>query len=266
MKIHVLTLNWNGNDLLKNMIPGLLQNLKQCNMEYSILIRDNGSNDDSISTIKSFKDIQLYKMNHNRDNFAKGVNFLFDCAKPSKEDIILLLNNDIQFNDDTSLNKMLKLMNKPNTAIVGSRLTYDKEKISHDGVIFSSSKGNMPWHFREGQNIKEVDNKNRYFQAVTAACCLIKSDAFIKAGKLDQNLHWAFEDIALNLDVSINQNKKIICCSETNITHTTSNSLKKNPVNKLFLQHNVSYFKKKWYGKYKIDHENYNNKNYNLVL
>lgn len=269
--LNVLCLNWNGHHLLKDMIPSLKNNLNKCGINSKIYVRDNGSKDESVSYLKEESDVVIYEVGHNRDSFSQGVNSLFKLADinfdNNDDDLILLLNNDIKFNDDLSLLKMINLMKATKAAIVGARLMYeDGVKISHNGVIFSSRYNSMPWHFREGEALSKNDYKNKYFQAVTAACCLVKPENFRKAGMLDENLKWAFEDISLNLDVLINQKQKIACCGETNIIHLTSNSLKKNPMNKLFMQQNVSYFKNKWSGKYKIDHEHYlNNADYNDV-
>ena len=37
-------------------------------------------------------------------------------------------------------------------------------------------------------------------------------------------------------------------CGKTNVYHEESASLKKNPVNKMMMPHNVSAFRKKWEG------------------
>lgn len=267
MKIYVLTLNWNGKDILQTMVSGVSKNLKKCNVDYSILIRDNGSIDGSADDVSSMENTNVFLVGHNRGSFSQGVNYLFEKSEAADDDIILLLNNDVEFNDDDSISNMLDDMIKHNASIVGARLMYaNKKTISHNGVIFCRKHGNMPWHYREGQTTTNQDQKTRKFQAVTAACSLVKASAFRKAGGLDETLMWAFEDVSLNLDVSINQGGLVACCGRTNITHATSLSLNKNPVNKMFMKHNVNRFKKMWYGKYKLDHEKYlRDPNYNVL-
>ena len=70
-------------------------------------------------------------------------------------------------------------------------------------------------------------------------------------------MNWAFDDVILNLNISKTLGYKIAYCGSTNIEHKTSYSLKKNPVNKMFLQQNVKRFKEKWFGKYDLDHKKY---------
>jgi len=263
--IHAVCLNWNGEQLLRKLIPGLKLNLGLLGGSSQVYLRDNGSTDLSVPYADE-QGLIIEAVGHNNESFSGGVNSLVNLAKPDDDDLLLLINNDIEFKDECSLKKMYDLMENPEVGVVGARLLYENKKMSHNDVIFSRQYGNMPWHFREGKWPIAADKTNRYFQAVTAACCFVRASCFKNAGGLDETYRWAFEDISLNLDIGINQKKKIICCGGTEIIHATSKSLKKNPVNKKHLPNNVKHFKEKWFGKYEIDHDKYlKDKNYNLV-
>lgn len=283
MKIHALTLNWNGEDNLKKLKPGLMSNFAYVSMragkqinDYPVWhIRDNGSKDGSVGFIENYCsgldcpfEISLHKIEHNRDNFAKGMNFLFEKANPSNDDFILLLNNDIEFGDSKSLFNMVELQKETNADVVGARLLYPGTDIlQHAGVIFAEKYGNMPYHYRHKEKSDEDAEKNRYFQAVTAAVVLIKAKAFRDVGGFDESFHWAFDDIDLILRIGSLKNNNVVYCGKTKIFHEESASLSKNAVNKLFLNSNVKYFKNKWSSKYELDLNRYtNDKSYNLVL
>src|SRR5690606_32805952 len=159
---------------------------------------------------------------------------------------------------DISLKNLIDLHIKSKCDIVGSKLTYtNTNKLQHAGVIFGKTYGNMPYHFRHGEEVDKYSNINRYFQAVTAAVSLITAKSFKDVGGLDPGYKWAFEDIDLSLKIGNLKNKNVIYCGNTNISHDESFSLQRNPVNKLFLSKNVKYFKDKWVGKYELDHEKY---------
>lgn len=273
--IYVLTLTWNGLDKLKKLKDGLYRNLNNIKLDYDPVwcIRDNGSTDGTVewlNEIKKYGNVATLPLliDHNRDNFAQGVNSLVnmvmdDYDLKNSTDYFLLLNNDVIFNDDVSLSKMMKLMDEPEVAVVGARLLYmGSNRLQHAGVIFSERYGEMPFHYRHKEISTKEAEQNKYFQAVTAACCLVRAKDFIH---MDESLSWAFEDIDLCLSIG-KTGKKIAYCGKTNIYHEESASLKKNPVNKLFLRKNVKYFKNKWFGKYEIDHDKYlNNPNYNII-
>ncbi len=266
MKLHILTLTWNGSFLLQRLAPGLFHNLKYLNIEAQWYVRSNGCKDDSISYLESLGDkVSILKKDHNRDNFSQGVNSLAQMAKVNAgdDDLFLLLNNDIIFKDSNSLNNIISLYNKYNPGIVGAKLNYiNSNKLQHAGVIFSSKYGNMPWHYRANEEQDIEACQNREFQAVTGACLLTPCNLFFKAGMLDEKFNWAFEDIAYNLKIG-NLNKKIIYCGNVHIEHGESVSLKKNPVNKLMLQPNVKHFKENYSSLYKLDHDLYlKNKDY----
>jgi len=264
--IKIFTLNWNGHSKLEILKKSLFEEKLEKDINISWHIRDNGSKDDSVKLIESWEDkrIKAYPIDHNRDSFSKGINFLFEKSTPDDSDLILLLNNDVMFSDGQSLQKMIDHMVE-GVGVVGCRLLYfNTDKLQHAGVIFSKRYGLMPYHFRHQEKSDTNAEKNRYFQAVTAACCLIKASSFKKINGMDESYKWAFEDIDMCL--SIGKNEKIVYCGETKIFHEESASLKKNPVNKMFISNNVSYFKNKWSGKYAIDHELYlEDVNYNVI-
>ncbi len=290
--IHILTLTWNGLDKLKRLAPSLIKNVIALGMPVKWYIRSNGCVDGTKEWLKSwdnqFLDMEPLFYDHNRDNFAQGVNSLHLCAHHTAlhadrdsgiivksrsvgilssaliaQDYTLLLNNDIEFADQTSLYNMMKLMKDPKVGVVGARLLYnDTNRLQHGGVIFGPKYGNMPYHYRHQEESDKHAEKNRHFQAVTAACCIIKGKAYCP---MDEKFSWAFEDVDLCLRIGMS-GWKIAYCGETKIYHEESATLKKNPVNKMFLPQNVKRFKEKWFGKYDLDHEKYlRNSKYKVI-
>lgn len=265
--IHVLTLSWNGLDKLQRLKDGLFRNLKKLDgvIPYRWYIRDNGSHDGTADVVSTWDKTTIKAMSHNRDNFAKGMNSLVDITSIGSNDKFLFLNNDVQFFDDNSIEKMYKLLISKNAGAVGARLLYNgTNNLQHAGVIFGHRYGDMPYHYRH-KELSDVNAiKNRRFQAVTAAVCLVDANTFRTVGGFDEKFFWAFEDIDLCLRMS--SIKPILYCGETSIYHEESASLKKNPVNKMFLSNNVDHFKSKWTGKYEIDHDKYlSNPEFNII-
>jgi len=264
--ICLLTLNWDGLDKLKKLYPSVIKAME--GLDWAWYIRDHNSKDGSVDYLKSIANDNIKPIYYytNKENFAQGMNYLFDQANPKDDDLILFLNNDIVIHDPSSIKNMISCL-KGDVGIVGAKILYpESNKIAHAGVIFSNKYGGMPWHYKAGEQVTPAENKNRYFQAVTAAVMLTRGDIFRQAGMLDTKYMWSFEDIDFNLTVKYKLNKQIVYCGDTVIYHEESATLKKNPVNKLFMNQNVNYFKSKWFGKYEIDHDKYlNDINYNVV-
>lgn len=246
MKLFIFTLNWNGADLINVLHGSLLPNLKK--FDWTWVIRDNGSTDNSADLIKSFnnKNIHLLKIGHNRDNYSKGMNFLSDYANAGNDDYILHLNNDIKFNDNTSIQKMVDLMdNDADIGQVGAKLNYaGSSKIQHCGVVFDK-KFTLPIHLDDGVEESDRHRRNRYMSALTGAVCLNRA-SILKKARMDEKFLWCFDDIDLNLQIGYLLGKKLVYCGGTNISHHSSISLKKNPINRLFLQQNARNFLFKW--------------------
>lgn len=274
-KLHVITLNWNGKHLLQNLLPSLNSALTNTNNKLkttaTLWVRDNGSTDDSVDYLEDYAknsglNINVLKVGHNRDSFAAGVNSLVKESKAHIDDFFLLLNNDVNISDSSSLTYMLSLFHNFNIGMVGCRLLFpDSQKLQHAGVTFSPGHGGMPYHYRPGATSDDQAKRNRYFQAVTAACCFVRASTWQGVGGLDEGYRWAFEDIDLCLKVGQSK-EKVAYCGKTLIYHGESVSLKKNPVNKIFLNDNVKLFKSKWQGKISFDNELYlKDQNYNVI-
>jgi GT2 family glycosyltransferase len=194
------------------------------------------------------------------------MNYCFNAATPKDNDLVLLLNNDVIFNDTKSLKHMIQIMtHNPEVGVVGSRLLYNNtNKLQHAGVIFDSHM-RMPSHFRLNEISDASAEKNREFQVVTGAVLLTTGENYknicttnASSNKgMDEKYHWAFDDVDLCLSIKYNLNKKIVYCGQTNIFHEESATLKKNPVNKLFMSHNANYLRDKWKGRYLADKELY---------
>lgn len=264
--LKIFTLSWNGKDKLQKLYPTLISSLSD--VEYEWHIKDNGSQDDTMSLSKDWNNgrINLINYPHNRDNFSRGCNFLFKEASPKDDDLILLLNNDVSFIDKSSISSMINLIEKDaNIGVVGARLLFtDTNKLQHAGVVFDPIY-KTPTHFRLGQVSDKNAEQNRKFQAVTGAVWLTKSIYYqnicttnsSKLNGLDELFIWSFDDIDGCLSINYNMNKKIVYCGTTNIYHEQSATLKKNPANKLFLNHNLLHLFNKWQKRYVIDGDIY---------
>jgi O-antigen biosynthesis protein len=262
--LYILTLTWNACDKLVKLHDSLMPSLHH--ISYKWLIKDNASNDKTIETINSWEEnVKVLPYKDNKQNFAAGMNYLFAAASPADNDLIMLLNNDVIFNDTSSIKNMMSILHDDvSVGAVGARLLFTgTNKLQHAGVVFHPF-DKTPRHFRSGEVSDDNAEKNRVFQVVTGAVLLTKAEYFRKCFTnasgikgMDENYHWAFDDVDLCLSIGHNMKKKIVYCGNTNIFHEESSSLKKNPVNKLFLGHNLPYFLNKWADRYSADKDSY---------
>jgi GT2 family glycosyltransferase len=261
-----MTLTWNGIDKLSKLYDSLIPALKSLDLNYAWLIKDNGSKDNTVEIARSWEgNIKVIDYPDNKQNFSAGCNYLFQEASPTDNDLVMLLNNDVVFKDPMSIQRMVNIIQTDKTVgVVGARLLYsDTNLLQHAGVVFDNKFG-TPTHFRLGQNSDEDAEKNRLFQVVTGAVLITKAEYYKnvytnKSGTkgMDENYHWAFDDVDLCLSINYNMKKKVVYCGCTNIFHEESASLKKNPANKLFMSHNIQYLFNKWHHRYMMDKDIY---------
>src|SRR5271166_3782515 len=133
MTLHILTLHWNKCDSLVCLKETLLPSLT--GMDFKWWIKDNGSTDASYETLSKWNNdnIIYHQYPDNTQTFSEGMNYLFELAKPNDDDLILCLNNDVQFIDTNSIQKMINIMEKDkDVGIVGAKLLYtNSNKIQH---------------------------------------------------------------------------------------------------------------------------------------
>jgi len=262
--LYLLTLTWNAADKLTKLKESILPALE--GLDYTWIIKDNASKDDTVQIASTWGDkVKVIPYKNNLQNFSAGMNYCFAEAAPQDEDLVLLLNNDVIFNDKKSIKNMINIMKNDKVGAVGGRLLYTgTDRLQHAGVVFHN-KYKMPMHFRTNEKSDENAEKNRLFQVVTGAVLLTKAKYYKnvcttnKSGinGMDEDYHWAFDDVDMCLSIAHNMDKQIVYCGQTNIFHEESASLKKNPANKLFLSHNVVLLKSKWEKKFTLDQERY---------
>jgi GT2 family glycosyltransferase len=263
--LYLLTLTWNACDKLTKLKESLLPALE--GLDYTWLIKDNASNDDTVKVASEWGDkVKVIPYKDNRQNFSAGMNYLFTEAAPKDNDLVVLLNNDVIINDKDSIKNMMTVINQDDkVGAVGGRLLYtDTDKLQHAGVVFEEQY-HLQTHFRAHEKSDSNAEKDREFQVVTGAVLLTKAEYFRNACEanasgakgMDEKYHWAFDDVDFCLSIKYNMQKKIVYCGKTNIFHEESASLKKNPANKLFMSHNINYLRTKWSKRYIMDKKLY---------
>ncbi len=113
-----------------------------------------------------------------------------------------LLNNDIEMITDDCVGELLSNCMRPEIGIVGARLYYGDDTVQHAGVIVGL--GGVAGHAfvgipRYDCGYMARDWCTQRLSAVTAACMMIRKQAFDDAGGFSEDLAVAFNDVDLCL-------------------------------------------------------------------
>lgn len=219
------------------------------NINYEILVVNNGSSDSTEEILKQFDNYNNFKVIHNLDNlgFAKAVN---QAIRERSGKHLVLLNNDTIVTNKW-LNSLLDSINS-GIGIVGSCLLYPgTDFIQHIGVEIGTEDGKTiaPFHPNQYHSIIELtENKNRYLSAVTGAAMMINSKLLEAVPQFDENYINGLEDIDYCFQ-ALENNYKIEYCSESIIYHFESMSEGRHDKDVL----NWQRLNQKWHGKIKFD-------------
>ncbi len=197
-----------------------------------LIIVDNGSDDPA--TLKLYKKLvrshgaKIVEINQ-PFNFSRMINA---GVKASDSDVLLLLNNDIEFKHPGVLRQALDFAVRPEIGIVGSKLLYPDGTVQHAGVLLEyhpreclvramhvgrGSAARSPGYL--GQNAC-----TRNYQAVTGAFMMIRREVFEEVGGFDEvALPIEFNDVDFCLRVR-EAGYKIVCLPLDGVVHHESAS------------------------------------------
>lgn len=207
--------HWEEEPLISILIPNKdhIEDLKKCitsiqerstyrNLEF-IVIENNSTDPATFAYYEEISKQENVKVVYYEGgfNFSAINNF---GARAASGDYFLLLNNDTELLAKDSIGDMLGYCMREEVGIVGAKLLYEDETIQHAGVVvgFGGIAGNT---FVEKQR-NEYGYQARIclaqnYSAVTAACLLVRKEAFEQVHGLTEELAVAFNDIDFCLKV-----------------------------------------------------------------
>ncbi len=166
---------------------------------FEILVVENNSTEKE--TFTYYEEAQKKYNNLKVITWDKGFNYSAInnfAANSAKGEYVLLLNNDIEVITPNWLEEMLMFAQRPDVGAVGAKLYYPDDTIQHAGAIIGI--GGVAGHSHKfyprdsfGFMARTVISQN--LSACTAACLLIRRDAFDKVGGLDEEYAVAFNDM-----------------------------------------------------------------------
>jgi len=222
--VSIITPTRDGRNLVESCYKAIKENTIYPNWEW--IIGDSNSQDGTAELIKSWQDprIKLVERKTTEGSFSSINN---ELVKYSTGEYLLFLNDDTQPQFLWLYTMVSKLHNRENIGVVGARLLYLENKIQHAGVAF------IPHGpVNVGKSVlkslpQDFPNNDRFYQAVTGACMLVRKTDFLAVGGFDEGYYFCYEDIDLCLKINKQLNKKIVYASSAKVYHRESATQKK---------------------------------------
>jgi len=257
-RVSIIIPNKDQTEVLKRCITSILR--KSTYPDYEILVIENNSR--STEIFDYYKEISqnpnIRVLTYQQEfNYSAINNWGIQHASGQ---YYLLLNNDIEVITADWIERMVEYAQFPEYAVVGAKLYYPNKTIQHGGVILGI--GGVAGHSHKYYprsapgymgRLQVVQN----LSAVTAACMLIRSDAFKQVGGLDEQYAVAFNDIDFCMKIT-QAGYRIVWTPYAELYHheSLSRGTENTPEKIMRFNREVDRFKEKW--GYYINDPHYN--------
>lgn len=234
-KLAIVILNWNGERMLKEYLPSVLEYSKD---EAVVYVADNASTDGSVKMIKDlFPQCKTIMLDENW-GFAEGYN---KALKQIEAQYFLLLNSDIEVTKGWLTPLIDFLDNTPEAAACQPKLMSiaDRQKFEYAGAA-GGYIDKYGYPFCRGRIFDTIEeDKGQYDQPVsvmwaTGAALMIRSSDYWEAGGLDGRFFAHCEEIDLCWRLRI-MGRTIACIPQSIAYHVGGGTLPKANPRKTFL-------------------------------
>ncbi len=233
-RISVVILNWNGLDMLKRFLPGVVD----CSPEAEVVVADNASTDGSLAWLESTMPMVRRVVLDKNHGFADGYNH---GLKPVEAEYYLLLNSDVEVTEGW-LAPMLRYMDEhPEVAACQPKLRcqWDKPMLEYAGACG----GYIDWlgyPFCRGRVQGKVEKDEGQYDTIapvlwaSGAALMIRANDYWQAGGLDGRFFAHQEEIDLCWRLR-SRGRGIVCIPQSVVFHVGGGTLPKENPRKTYL-------------------------------
>ena len=234
-KVAIVILNWNGQTMLSQYLPSVLQYSRD---EATVYVADNASTDGSVEMLRHyFPEVKLILLEKNW-GFAEGYN---QALKQIDAEYFLLLNSDIEVTHHW-LTPLIEMMDThPDVAACQPKMLsiFDKDSFEYAGASggFIDKYG---YPFCRGRIFETVEEDNGQYDYqtdclwATGAALMIRSKDYWDVNGLDGRFFAHNEEIDLCWRLRI-KGRRIVCLPESQVYHVGGGTLPKSNPMKTFL-------------------------------
>jgi len=173
--VSIITPTRDGIELLKKCYAAINDNTSYPNWEW--IIGDSDSKDGTAECVKSWNNprVKLVERGTTEGSFSSINNELVGF---SSGEYLMFLNDDTRPQPFWLYEMMSKIIRHPKIGIVGAKLMYGENKIQHAGIAFVPQGPANLGKSVLGSFPSEFASHDRFYQAVTGACFLMRTSDF----------------------------------------------------------------------------------------
>lgn len=185
---------------------------------FDVIVVDDGSQDRTQEVVAELGGLVRAVRHDTNLGFATACN---DGAAATEGELLVFLNNDTVPQRGWLDELVAYAEAHPAAVVVGAKLLYPDDTVQHAGVVIDQYR--FPKHIYAGFPAwHPAVSASRRFQAVTAACMLVKREAFERLGGFDPAFANGYEDVDLCLRAA--DLGEVHYCAESVVCHLESMS------------------------------------------
>jgi len=198
-KVAVVILNWNGEKLLTEFLPKVIENSQTPDVE--VIVADNASSDKSINLLKTqFPFIRVIELDKNY-GFTGGYNRVL---KQIEAEYFILLNSDVAPKKDWLPPLINEMENNPKTAVCVPKIkSYRKPEYFEYAGAAGGYIDKYGFPFCMGRIFDEIEkdlgqyDQSRQIMWASGAALMIRAELYSNTGGLDEDFFAHMEEIDL---------------------------------------------------------------------
>lgn len=233
-KVAIVILNWNGADMMRRFLPGVIAN----SPEARVFVADNASSDDSLEMLSAnFPTVSQIVLDRNY-GFADGYN---QALRQVEAEYYVLLNSDVE-TPHQWLAPLLQYMEAhPDVAACQPilRCQWNKEYFEYAGAA-GGYLDSLGYPYCRGRLMATVEKDYGQYNTIaplmwaTGACMMIRSQDYWQAGGLDGRFFAHQEEIDLCWRLR-SRGRGIVCIPDSIVYHLGGGTLPQGNPRKTFL-------------------------------
>ena len=225
MRIAIVVINWNGQELLKKYLKKIVDN----SPDQNIYVIDNNSKDESLKYIKeNHNNVRIISLNKNF-GFAEGYNI---GIQEVEEDYICIINNDVEVTKDWLEPIKDRLNNYPDSIIQPKILDINNADYFEYAGAAGGFIDKYGYPYCRGRIFDTIEkDKNQYQDNEifwsSGACMFVSKKIFIKLGGFDQSFFAHMEEVDFCWR-AFNNGHKTYFASSSIVYHEGASTIKLN--------------------------------------
>lgn len=236
MKVKIVILNWNGRAHLERFLPSVVAH----SGEASVVVADNGSNDDSVPFLREhYPQVELLQLDQNY-GFAEGYN---RALSRIEADCYVLLNSDVEV-EEGWLNPLVARLaaDEKVAALAPKIISYERKSDFEYAGAAGGFIDCFGYPFCRGRILDTIEKDQGQYDTArevfwaSGACMVVRADLFHKLGGFDGDFFAHMEEIDLCWRMQL-AGYRVMVEPRSRVFHLGGGTLPNNSARKLYLNY-----------------------------